>query len=296
MNVSVSLPFKLRRAFVQFAAACFSIILSASAQDKPATPATSAPAVSAPANSANPAAFSYEVISVKPYKVDTSTRISIFTRVTANGFSAQGMDLLGLVMNAYPVLTADQIIGLHSTSIFDERYSIEAKMDEKAAAALNKLPQDQQQETRRAMLQALLADRFNLKAHKETRELPLYNLVVAKGGPKLKESTENDPGKWHGGWGEISGDGIAMIVMLRTFASQTHRYVVDKTGLSGKFSFSLKWNPLDGQDVPAQLIDQFKDRPDLFIALEEQLGLKLESAKGPVDVYVIDHIEKPSVN
>jgi uncharacterized protein (TIGR03435 family) len=170
-------------------------------------------------------------------------------------------------------------------------------MDEETTAAYKNLSRQQQQDARQAMMLALLADRFKLKYHKETRELPIYNLVIAKNGPKFKETPKDSNGHWNMKWGEISGDNIKINWIVSNVSGQTHRFVVDKTGLTGKYSFDLKWNPLEGEDVPQSVLDQysdFKNQPGLVDAIQEQLGLKLESAKGPVDVYVIDHIEKPS--
>jgi uncharacterized protein (TIGR03435 family) len=272
-------------ALIVFASTCFPLILPASAQDNP-------PA--APASSANPAAFSYDVVSIKPIKLEPG--MSLGTSISDDGFTSHPDSLMSLIFQAYPILTSDQIVGLQQSAMA-EFYSVQAKMDEETAAALKKLPQDQQQEIRHSMLQAVLADRFKLKIHKETRQMPIYNLVIAKNGPKFKETPAGKEDNYNMGWGEISGDGIALSQILGVLSGLARRYVVDKTGLTGKYSFSLKWNPL--ADAPASFADQspqFKGRPDLFIALEEQLGLKLEPAKGPVDVYIIDHVEKPSEN
>jgi len=206
-------------------------------------------------------------------------------------------------LNAYPIQMLDQVSGLpewaNGTAMSTERFAIEAKMDEETAAALKKLPMDQQLAIRRSMMQAVLADRFNLKVHKETREMPVYNLVITKNGPKFKETPPDKKTDDNYGWAEISGDDLGIAQIIGMISGNARRFVVDKTGLTGKYSLSLKWNPMADQDTPAWFADQypqFKGRPDIFIALEEQLGLKLEPAKGPVDVYVIDHAEKPSEN
>jgi uncharacterized protein (TIGR03435 family) len=126
--------------------------------------------------------------------------------------------------------------------------------------------------------------------------MPIYNLVIAKKGPKFKETPEGQKGNDTGGLGEISGDNIEMKQMSMMLSDSVRRLVIDKTGLTAKYTLSLKWNPLDGPNVAPEFANQFKGRPGIFDALEDQLGLKLESAKGPVDVYVIDHVEKPSEN
>ncbi|MGB6828464.1 MAG: TIGR03435 family protein, partial [Terracidiphilus sp.] len=246
-------------------------------------------------------AFSYDVVSIKPFKMEPGVRIE--SGSTPDGLSDRGVGLVSLLMNAFPILTLDQLVGVPDWAVAsrmnDDRYDVEAKMDEETATALKKLSWDQQQEIRRSMMLQVITDRCKLKYHKETREMPIYNLVIAKGGPKFKETPA---GKTDGpmmGWGEISGDGISFDQgVLMNLSSEAKRFVVNKTGLTGKYTLSLKWNPYADQDVPAWFLDQygsqFKGRPGIFDALEEQLGLKLESAKGPVDVYVIDHVEKPS--
>jgi uncharacterized protein (TIGR03435 family) len=289
---------ELSRAFVMTVIAILALTLPAAAQEKPTPPETPAPT---PTNSANPAAFAYDVVSIKPFKMEPGVPLSVGS--TADGLSYHGVDLMGLMINAFPTQMPDQISGLpdwaNASSISDERWTIEAKMDEETADALKKLPLDRQQEIRRSMLLAVLADRFKLKVHKETRELPVYNLVVAKNGPKFKETPTGKDAKSDYGWAEISGDDIEIIQIIGIMSGNTRRFVVDKTGLTSKYTLSLKWNPFEGQNVPAAFTDQypqFKGRPGIFDALEEQLGLKLEPAKGPVDVYVIDHVEKPSEN
>jgi uncharacterized protein (TIGR03435 family) len=298
MNSATYFLRQSRLAVVLIAVACFALSLPAEAQDKPTSPPTSTPAT-APAN---PASFAYDVVSIKPYKVSPDAPVMVYS--TDDGFSYRGTSLVELVLSAYPIQMLDQVSGLpewaNGTAISTERFAIEAKMDEETAAALKKLPMDQQLAIRRSMMQAVLADRFNLKVHKETRVQPVYNLVIAKNGPKFKETQAGKEIQENYGWGEISGNNIEIAQILGTISGNPERFVVDKTGLTGKYTLSLKWNPLAGQDSPAwftdQYADQFKGRPDIFIALEEQLGLKLEPAKGPVDVYVIDHVEKPSEN
>jgi len=294
MKASALFPLHPRLAVLLIAAAFLPVI--ASAQDRPIPLAAS----TNPAAPANPAAFTYDVVSIKPSK-QGGAGTAMQWGPTPDGFSGHSVDLGGLIFSAYPILTSSQIIGLPdwagSSTGNGDRYDIEAKMDEDTAAALNKLPQDQQDSIHRTILQAALADRFNLKIHKETREQPLYNLVIAKNGPKFKETPAGKDENFNMGWGEISGDGIEIKELLPLLSGYARRFVADKTGLTGKFSWNLKWNPLS--DAPAAFSDQypqFKNRPSIFDALEEQLGLKLEPAKGPVDVYVIDHVEKPSEN
>ena len=202
------------------------------------------------------------------------------------------------------------------------RYDIEAKVDPDDAPRLKNLKMEQ----RRGMLLPLLEDRFNLKYHHETRELPMYALVVAKGGLKMKASAPDDPPKADGapkpedgeakdkprmgghslmmnGRGHLESTGTTTEMLSHILAQQLGRTVVNKTGLTGNYDYTLQWTPDDvgtpmGGDAGPGKGDISPDAggPTLLTALEEQLGLKLESSKGMVDVIVIDRIDLPSGN
>jgi uncharacterized protein (TIGR03435 family) len=153
-------------------------------------------------------------------------------------------------------------------------------------------------------LQPLLVARFNLQFHHETRERPTYVLVVAKNGPKLHkaQSGETHPSGISspdvtGGSGEstvtpgeivLKGSSLSLLANLLSSQGLSHP-VVDKTGLTDMYDITLRWSPDDIGSSDASL-------PSLFTALKEQLGLKLEYNKNPIDVIVIDHIERPSAN
>jgi len=270
------------------AASCFAFTLSATAQDNP-TATNSAN----PANSANPTAFAYDVVSIRPHAQSSNS----MSQAIDNGISQHDTILMVLVMEAYDLATPDQIVGLPSWADSD-RFDVEAKMDEQTLAALQKLPREQRWQTKRQMLQDVLADRFKLKVHKETREMTIYNLVIAKGGLKMKQPPDGKPTGYRVGRAEISGDGIAFAALVAQLPGEVHGIVQDKTGLTGYYSIHLKWNPnpLSASAGPAGAPNADDALPDLFSALQDQLGLKLESTKAPVDVIVIDHVEKPSEN
>jgi uncharacterized protein (TIGR03435 family) len=126
-------------------------------------------------------------------------------------------------------------------------------------------------------------------------ELPVYRLIVAKGGSKLKESAadvEFGVGVSVGQTFEVKFSGASMAALVNPcsyypLSASVDHPVFDKTGLSGKYDFTLRWNALETDD---------SDAPSIFTAMTEQLGLKLESAKSPVEVLVIDHVERPSEN
>jgi uncharacterized protein (TIGR03435 family) len=136
-----------------------------------------------------------------------------------------------------------------------------------------------------AMLAAVLEERFKLAVHRETREMMVFAPTVAKGGPKLKKV---DPGEddTTSRRGHLTATRVSMNGLARFLAGSKVRLgrpVVNKTGLDGVFDFDLDWTP--GVSEP-------KSAPLIFLALQEQLGLKLEAQKGPVDVLVVDHVEK----
>lgn len=159
-----------------------------------------------------------------------------------------------------------------------------------------------------AMLQGLLADRFKLTYYHVTKELPVYALVFAKNGIKLRESKEGscvvpgqgDPlaaagqrppdfcGTYFARRNQIDGTRITMSQLVVALYSQLDRPLIDKTGLSGVWDVHLVWSPDDAPDDDAG--------PSIYTALQEQLGLRLEATKAAVPVLVIDHIERPSEN
>ena len=189
-------------------------------------------------------------------------------------------------------------------------FMIDAKGDSAADTKMAALPADEQKVEQQYMLQALLAERFKLKTHWETRDGDTYNLVVAKGGPKLSTEGSIPPSadelKIFGnrpvpvlhqvafeGKPAWIAHGCATEQWARLLTSMFGRPVTDKTGLTGKYDFVLKYKGRWDRDRPA---DDLDPTPPMDRALQEELGLKVEAAKGPVKVLVIDHVEKPSEN
>ena len=244
---------------------------------------------------------------------------------TPDGISISGVPLQMIVRDAFHV-EEDRILGAPGW-VKTNRYDIQAKVAPEDAPKLEKLKMEQRQ----AMLLPLLVERFNLKYHHETRELPSYSLMVAKGGPKLKPSAVPDPppssnppdaagtprpGDGPGnnpprrmlrfmGRGHLEAEGGNTEMLARVLSQQLGRTVVDKTGLTGTYDYTLQWTPDDappsapgGADGGPPHNEGGTDAagPSLFTAVQEQLGLKLESAKGQADVIVIDHIDLPSEN
>jgi uncharacterized protein (TIGR03435 family) len=258
----------------------------------------------------------FEVASVKLNKHESG-----MTRFGLSGerFLATGMTMQGLIQEAFGIQD-DQIIG-QPRWLNSETYDIEAKVEPAVAERLHRLTPDQRLTENRHMLQTLLADRFKLAVHRETRELPMFALVVAKKGSKIEEAKPGDTypngikdlaGNGHGdvmrfGRGQLIGQGIAISNLVEMLSQLgLGLVIVDKTGLTAKYDFTLQWTPDQGTPMSKRtemglqpagnspLGDSFG--PSLFTAMEEQLGLKLEKQRGPVEVVVIDHIEKPSEN
>lgn len=254
-------------------ATCCAVAITQTAAPPPAGTSTNTP-------------WAYEVVSVKPYKAGSDPGVSMWWRSTRDGFSAKGVTLQQLLITAYGILTPDQIDGLPSWGDSDQ-FAVEAKMDEDTTAAFQKLTQKERVHAQQQMMQAMLADRFGLKVHHETKEKAVYNLVIARSAFKLKETAAGAPGGYSMGNGQFTGKGIAIDTLAFSLSNELGRLVVDKTGLAGKYDMALKWTPDDQQGMADA-------GPSIFTAIEEQLGLKLESAKGPVDTIVIDHTDKPS--
>lgn len=148
--------------------------------------------------------------------------------------------------------------------------------------------------TTRAMLQTLLAERYKLTIHRETRTLPVYHLVIAKYGHKLGQPTAGKNFSISNG----TFKNVDLALLAKYLSSQVDHVVIDKTGITGSYDFTLQWAPepptMPSDAQPAR--ETSPDNPPIFTALQEQLGLKLEPSKGPVEIIVIDHAQKPTAN
>lgn len=154
------------------------------------------------------------------------------------------------------------------------------------------------------MFQKVLADRFKLTFHRETRDLPVYALVVTKHGLKIQPAEDGTPAVCITAFAKMSVQHGSMPEIARRLESQAGKMIVDKTGLTGSYKFDLDWakyiRPLERPGVdPSELaraFDPMSVPQAISDALEAQLGLKLELQKAPVEVLVIDHVERPSEN
>jgi uncharacterized protein (TIGR03435 family) len=239
--------------------------------------------------------LSFEVASIKPGDPDTN---HVGIHVQPGGrFNTTNTSLRILLQYAYDIY-GDQITagpGWLDTVTF----TIEAKPDSET-----RVPAGPESNVKvMSMVRSLLADRFKLIVHWETRDAPVYELVVAKGGPKMRETDANYPGHDVNRDGsQLTAKGVPMSMLIRNLSRQLGRPVIDKTGLTGNYDFQLTYTPESREGVFGR--PQSSDAPiaadpnvtSIFTALPEQIGLKLQSAKGPVQILVIDHAEKPSVN
>jgi uncharacterized protein (TIGR03435 family) len=258
-----------------------------------------------PAVNLKPKLPAYELAAIKPSKPGVGSRIWF----TADGLSVTRLTLKLLIKIAYGV-NDDQIFG-GPKWIDSNNYDVEAKVDSSDVAELSKLDDLQ----RSLMLQNLLAERFRLGIHRETRDLPAYVLIIAKNGSKIREAKPGDtypdgfkgpdgkpvahagPMSW--GNGRLIGQGIPLAQMASALSQQLGRTVQDRTELKGIYDIKLEWTPDEpqhGQPGPDNSVATDSPTTSLFTAIQEQLGLKIESRKVPLEVLVIDHADPPTEN
>lgn len=241
-------------------------------------------------------AQSFEVATIKPTPPDWNG--GRFIRMTsAHLLEARNHALKTLIAAAWNVSPL-AISGVPDWSDAPH-YDIVAKTPGEARPSL---------EEQMGMLRTLLADRFQLKFHREVKDMPVYALSVAKGGPKLKVTTvpgnatpEGPPALAF----VIRPDGVSLPARAATigeFASvlqraAMNRPVIDQTGLTGRYDFDLDWLP-DETQFGGLGLKPNPDHPvpDLYAALQQQLGLKLDATRGPVETFIVDHAENPSDN
>jgi uncharacterized protein (TIGR03435 family) len=255
----------------------------------------------------------FEVATVKQ---NTGSDGKAFLQAVQGRLIMTNLPLRRMILNAYDL--QDYQLSGDPPWVNSEHYDVQAKADGNPSVRAMEGP----------MLRVLLEDRFKLTFHRESRQLPIYELAIGKGGAKLQLSKEGSctpysedspppaatPGQprpnfcgWHTTPGDglnrtLDGEGITMAVLAtalsRTYVSQLGRSVIDATGLTGAYDVHLKW-AMDSLSIPVgpnATPPSDATGPSIFTALQEQLGLKLESAKGPVEVLVIDHVERPPAN
>ncbi|WP_047492308.1 TIGR03435 family protein [Terriglobus sp. TAA 43] len=257
------------------------------------------------------ATMEFDVASVRENKnLDLNTGVMVSGGFVVNTTVFHGLNLSieNLISTAYG-LDISQIVNLPKWQ-WPTVFVVEAKGGSDSDMRMAALTKERQLAEQRHMLQVLLQDRFNLKAHWETKEKDVYNLVQAKGGTKLGSAgsipISPDEVKYFNGnpvpalyqrndgqGYDFFAHGCTMSQLARTLTGQFGRPVNDRTGLSGKYDFVLKYKGRWDRDRDAE---DFDPLPPMDRALVEELGLKVESAKGDVDVLVIDEVAKPSAN
>ncbi len=263
------------------------------------------------ANTPYVATMTYDVASVKENKdVDPHAGIRMsgwFVPHTAT-FRVVNWSIENLIAVAFGA-DMSQLVGTPKWT-FPTVFMVEAKGDSEADARIAALTQEQQLAEQRHMLQALLEDRFRLKTHWETKEGDVYHLVLAKGGPKLGAMGSMPPSadelkyfgdrpvaplyhKNDGAGYDFIAHGCPMVHLVVLLTSQFGLPVSDETGLTGTYDFVLKYKGRWDQDRKPDDLDPM---PPMDRALQQELGLKVEAAKGTLRMLVIDHIEKPSDN
>jgi len=239
--------------------------------------------------SAQTAPPAYDVMTIKP---NNSGNGGWAIGGHGDRFMAQNYSLKMLLQYIYD-LNEDSIVGIPS-QLDSKRFDIAAKISDPDLDVLKKLSPEQE----RLMILPLLTERFQLKTHMETRTGSIYELVVAKGGPKLKPSTDQASRTGvgtsfnsNGYSSKLTANSQPMALLAKILTDQLHRLVVDKTALTGNYDFTLQWTP---DSAPAST--DTNSAPSIYTAVQEQLGLKLQSAKAPVEVLVVDHAAMPSEN
>lgn len=275
--------------------------------------AATGPGASAADTSAALAA--YDVVSVKP--VQPERILSMGVRELPDGIRGETVSVAMLVQYAYSTAemlpTDDAVTGLPDWAK-SQYFVVEAKMSDAQMAEFAKLTKDEKEHQRAVMLQALLVDRFKLQVHHETRQVLGYELVVAKGGPKFQDKPNPDSPLGANGrplpnsMRVVPSNG-GMEVIVQNFTMQQlagllsghtgvdHR-VVDKTGLTGKYNYTLTFALPQGAGPAGGPTDTAAPdpAPTIFNALEDQLGLRLQRGVGTVDTVVVDHVERPASN
>jgi uncharacterized protein (TIGR03435 family) len=250
------------------------------------------------AQSQESARLGFDVASVKQSKPGSHPNwIQFFP---GGRFTATNATLKGIIEAAYHI--RDFQLSGTPTWIDSEMYNIEAKPGAPC-----------KRDQARMMLRALLAERFKLTLRHEAKEISVYALVLAKHGPKLSELKRNptdEDGNFRIGAGALNGQGVSMSDLADALSRLMDRTVLDRTGLEGIFDLKLTWTPEsdkpsdhpgeDGGQRPRseerELPRPDPNGPSIFAALQDQLGLKIESQKGPVEIFVIEHVERPAEN
>lgn len=231
-----------------------------------------------------------EVASIKESKEDRGGSLAVQPGGRFVATNVRVRDFVNMAFRTNPGLLSQQIVGLPPWTI-TTRYNIEARFSGNEASRT--IDRTSSSDIVGAYVRALLDSRFAFRAHLGKREMPVYVVNVSQGGFKPSASTLdcNNPDNFSQcattyATGRVAGHHLAFAILLNQLAFATGRPLIDRTGLTGQFDIDLQWNP-------DQLTDASDGRASIFGAVQE-LGLRLESSKGQVDVLVIDHVERPT--
>lgn len=265
-------------------------------------------AVPARAQKAMLQAPNFDVVSIRPNNTGSG---SISVSIDDDHFKMTNVTFAIMLMNAYNLRPA-QLVNLPPWAKTDH-FDVQGKILEPDLKMLEKLTPEQ----RRPAFQAILKERFGLQFHMESKNMPVYELSIAKGGPQIKalpeqtdaekeaESKDPTPGSGRGNMNVhndaegvvVSAGGVKMLQLVATLSNFAGRTVVDKTGLTAEYTFQLRWlpedNPSGGRSEAGVGSEPL---PSLFTAIQEQLGLRLVAARGDVETMVIDHADHPTEN
>lgn len=269
----------------------FAGFTTARAQQNPVMPAATQPAAAsiAPQAASVPA---FDVAAIHQHIPEPHEHNSIWSSSSDSHFRAENVTLSTLIHWAFD-MPETRVVNLPgwANSIY---FNIDASSDASADAQMAHLSSEAGNLKKHKMVQALLAGRFKLATHTETRELPVYELIVAKGTPKLGDDKSDGTtiNHWRDHIEVQASNSVA--VLAEELAKEVGRPVIDKTGIMGRYNLKIRWTPdVDAASAGSSAPDA---PPFIFTALEEQLGLKLRPGKGPVEVLVVDRVEMPSNN
>jgi uncharacterized protein (TIGR03435 family) len=232
-------------------------------------------------------ALAFDVVSIRP---SNRTDGAYGFPSPPDGYSAMSVPLRKIIESAYSKFDDNLVVGGPSW-VDSANFDVEAKFAPADVGAAQKLSQEQ----RSALLQPVLIDRFHLVVHHETRQIPVFFLTVSKQGAHLESQragAESSRCMFHmPSPHALSADSCRVENLIQVLRNAAGRIVLDRTGLTGVYDFSLHWTP-DNTPVDSSAAGG----PSIFTAVQEQLGLKLEPASAPLDVLVVDSAQKPSPN
>lgn len=254
------------------------------------------------AQTPHPKPPNFDVVSIRPNNTGSG---SISVSIDEDHFEMTNVTFAIMLRNAFDMKPA-QILNLPGWAE-SQHFDVKGKVIDGDIEALKKMTDEE----RRPMFQAMIQERFGLQFHMSTKDMSVYELVVAKGGPKMKalppqtdaeKEAERGSDKMSRGSVNMNRDaegahlttvGITMARLASVLSDRAGRPVLDKTNLTGDYTVELRWSPEDAAPHPDSPANQL---PSLFTALQEELGLRMVSTHGDVPTMVVDHVDRPSEN